>query len=103
MVGILRFVAVAGLPLVLAVLTVGLYGFWVLGIPGDPMADYAAGWYVGFFVMPIFLFLYSFGLLAHAVNWLLKGKLAGAIDGYIWASCLLFAISMGISVAMMPW
>ena len=41
---IVRFIVVAGIPLVLAMLTVGLYGFWVLGIPGDPTADYAAGW-----------------------------------------------------------
>lgn len=100
---VLRFIVVAGFPLVLAMLTVGFYGFWVLGIPGDPMADYAAGWYVGFFVMPIFLFLYGLGLLAHALNWLFKWPFAGAIDGFIWASCILFAIGMGIALAMMPW
>lgn len=101
--GILRFVVVAGIPLVLAMLTVGFYGFWVLGIPGDPMADYAAGWYVGFFVMPIFLFLYGSGLLAHGVNWLFRWKLTGVIDGFIWMSCIMLAIGMGISFAMMPW
>lgn len=100
---ILRFIVVAGLPLVLAMLTVGLYGFWVLGIPGDPTADYAAGWYVGFFVIPVFLFLYGLGLLAHALNWLLRWKLAGAIDGFVWTSCFLFAIGMAISFAVMHW
>ncbi len=99
----IRFIVVAGLPLVLAMLTVGFYGFWVLGIPGDPMADYAAGWYVGFFVMPIFLFLYGLGLFGHAVNWLFKLRLARAIDGFIWASSILFVIGMGISLSMMPW
>ena len=36
-----------------------LYVPWTLGIPGDPNADYALGWNIGFYALNVFIAFYA--------------------------------------------
>jgi hypothetical protein len=84
--------------LVLALL---LYVPWILGVPGTPSADYATGWYIGFYTLTFFIALYAIlGVLALIARfgWL-------PIPGYwigkaLWVSVGAFILFMAAALAL---
>ena len=76
-----------------------LYLPWTLGIPGTPSADYADGWYIGFYALNFFIALYAilgvlgvvsrFGWLPIPFRW---------IRTALWVGAAAFTLAMAIAL-----
>lgn len=97
----LRVILGVGIPFMVALMACALGVIWMLGIPGDPNADYAAGWQLGLFVILGFLLTYVVCCLARVLAWLMRWPIGWAIDRVTWLLSALFVIGMVVSGVMM--
>ena len=98
MAGIIRTVF-GSIPHLLLGAALLLYVPWTLGIPGTPDADYADGWYIGFYAINFFIAVYAilgvlgvisrFGWLPIPFRWIRIG---------LWCSAGAFALAMAIAI-----
>jgi hypothetical protein len=89
------------IPHLLLMLALLLYLPWALGVPGTPTADYANGWYLGFYALNIFIAAYAilgvlaviarFGWLPLPMRWVRTG---------LWGCASAFIIAMAVALIM---
>jgi hypothetical protein len=85
-------------PHILLTVALLLYVPWTLGIPGTATADYADGWYIGFYALNLFIAIYAilgvlgvlsrFGWLPIPFRW---------IRTALWISAGVFVLAMAIA------
>ena len=86
-------------PHILLALALLLYMPWMLGIPGTPTADYADGWYIGFYSLSVFIAVYAIlGVLGLVVRLGWLPIPFGWIRTALWCGAATFVLAMTIAL-----
>lgn len=95
----LRRLVVAGIPALAAAAALFAWPFWTLGIPGDPNAPYARGWFLGYLAIGIYPWVYLGWLAVFGIVRLTRWRIAAFLHGVIWLCLAAFAAAMAVSIA----
>jgi hypothetical protein len=88
------------IPHLIIVLALLLYLPWALGVPGTPSADYATGWYVGFYALNFFIATYAIlGVLALIARFGQLPVMMYWIEKSLWVSVAAFILFMAGAMA----
>ena len=88
------------IPHLIIVLALLLYLPWALGVPGTSSADYATGWYVGFYALNYFIATYTIlGVLALIARFAQRPVMMYWIEKALWVSVAAFILFMAGAMA----